>query len=65
MKKNEIEKFRRKEFSYNSFSLSFQLTKTASAEKINVKYEDGILKDDINKKEEAIKQDNKKQILIG
>lgn len=65
MKKNEIEKFTRKEFLYNSFSRSFQLPKTANAEKINAKYEDGILKVDINKKEEAIKQDNKKQIQVG
>ncbi|MFO0356192.1 MAG: Hsp20/alpha crystallin family protein [Sphingobacteriaceae bacterium] len=64
-KKDENEKFTRKEFSYNSFSRSFQLPKSANAEKINAKYEDGILKVDIIKKDEAIKQDNKKQIQVG
>ncbi len=64
-KKEENEKYTRKEFSYNSFSRSFQLPKTANNEKINAKYEDGILKLDISKKEEAIKQDNKKQIQVG
>lgn len=64
-KKDENEKFTRKEFSYNSFSRSFQLPKTANSDNINAKYEDGILKVDINKKEEAIKQDNKKQIHVG
>ncbi len=64
-KKEENEKYTRKEFSYNSFSRSFQLPKTANNDKINAKYEDGILKLDISKKEEAIKQDNKKQIQVG
>lgn len=64
-KKEEGEKFTRKEFSYNSFSRSFQLPKSANGEKINAKYEDGILKIDISKKDEAIKDTNKKQIQVG
>lgn len=64
-KKEEKEKFTRKEFTYNSFSRSFQLPKTASDEKINAKYDNGILKVNINKKPEAIKQNNKKQIQVG
>lgn len=64
-KKEENEKFTRKEFSYNSFSRSFQLPKSANGDKINAKYEDGILKLDVSKKPEAIKQNNSKQIKVG
>lgn len=58
------EKYTRKEFSYNSFSRSFQLPKTANAEKVDAKYENGLLKLEVAKKEEAIKQ-GKKEISIG
>jgi HSP20 family protein len=64
-KNEENEKFTRREFSYNSFSRSFQLPKSANSDKINAKYEDGILKIDISKKDEAIKENNKKHIQIG
>jgi HSP20 family protein len=64
-KKEENEKFTRKEFSYNSFSRSFQLPKSANGDKINAKYENGILKLDVSKKAEAIKQNNAKQIKVG
>jgi HSP20 family protein len=66
--KNEKEEshdnFTRKEFSYNSFSRSFQLPKSANHEKIDAKYEDGVLKILVNKKEEAIKAESKKQISV-
>jgi HSP20 family protein len=52
-KKEEKERFTRKEFSYNSFSRSFTLPETVIANKINAKYTDGILKLHIPKKEEA------------
>lgn len=63
-KNEENEKFTRREFSYNSFSRSFQLPKSANSDKINAKYENGILKIDISKKDEAIKENNKKHIQI-
>lgn len=63
-KEDKNEKYTRKEFSYNSFSRSFQLPKTANAEKVDAKYENGILKLEVAKKEEAIKQ-GKKEINIG
>jgi HSP20 family protein len=63
-KNEEDENFTRKEFSYNSFSRSFQLPKSANNEKIDAKYEDGILKIKVNKKEEAIKTEAKKHISI-
>lgn len=44
-------KFTRKEFSYNSFSRSFALPEAANNDKIEAKYEHGLLKLDIAKKE--------------
>lgn len=63
--KNEgNDKFTRKEFSYNSFSRSFTLPQTVNSEKIDAKYNDGILKLHIPKKEEA-KTLLKKEIKVG
>lgn len=45
--------YQRKEFSFQSFMRTFHLPDSAAAEKINAKYEDGILKLLIPKKEEA------------
>jgi HSP20 family protein len=45
--------FTQREFSYQSFSRSFTLPNTADSEKIGAKYENGILKITIPKKEEA------------
>lgn len=49
----EGEKFTRQEFSYQSFSRSFNLPEIVESDKIKAKYEHGILKIDIPKKEEA------------
>ena len=49
----EGQQFTRREFSYQSFSRSFTLPNTADSEKIAAKYENGILKVTIPKKEEA------------
>ena len=52
--KDENEKYSRKEFSYESFQRSFTLSKeVVDAEKINAKYQDGVLRLMIPKKEEA------------
>ncbi|NJN27931.1 MAG: Hsp20/alpha crystallin family protein [Cyclobacteriaceae bacterium] len=45
--------YQRKEFSFQSFFRTFHLPDSAEAEKINAKYEDGILRLVIPKKEEA------------
>ena len=45
--------FQRKEFSYLSFQRTFHLPESAEVEKINAKYNDGILNLSIPKKEEA------------
>ncbi|MGZ3862192.1 MAG: Hsp20/alpha crystallin family protein [Bacteroidia bacterium] len=63
-KEEKDEKFTRKEFSYGSFSRSFQLPKAANSDKIEAKYENGLLKLQIPKKEEAINKE-KKEIKVG
>jgi len=53
---NETKKgqqFTRREFSYQSFSRSFNLPHTVDSEKISAKYDNGILKVLIPKREEA------------
>ena len=49
----EGQQFSLREFSYQSFSRSFTLPNTADSEKIGAKYENGILRILIPKKEEA------------
>jgi HSP20 family protein len=49
----EGQQFARREFSYQSFSRSFTLPNTVDNEKIKAKYENGILKVVIPKREEA------------
>ena len=51
--KDEDEKYTRREFSYQSFSRSFNLPDTVDYEKIDAKYEDGILTLSVPKKEEV------------
>jgi HSP20 family protein len=60
----EGQQFTRKEYSYQSFSRSFTLPNTVDSEKISAKYENGILKVAIPKKEEA-KPKPVKQIKIS
>ena len=49
----EKEKFTKREFSYQSFSRSFTLPNTVHNDKISARYEGGILKVSIPKKDEA------------
>jgi HSP20 family protein len=63
-KKEEKDTFTRREFSYNSFSRSFTLPQTVNAEKIDAKYNDGILQLSIPKKEET-KLLPKKEIKVA
>lgn len=58
------ERFTRREFSYQSFCRTFTLPHTVEADKINAKYENGILRVSIPKKEEA-KPKPPKQISIS
>ena len=49
----EGQRYTRREFSYQSFCRSFTLPETAEGDKISAKYENGVLKVSIPKKEEA------------
>lgn len=60
----EDKQFTRREFSYQSFSRTFTLPSTAAADKIKAKYDNGILRVSIPKKEEA-KPKPPKQISIS
>ncbi len=60
----EGQQFARREFSYQSFSRSFTLPNTADGDKIKARYENGILRVSIPKKEEA-KPKPAKQIAIA
>ena len=51
----EVEdKYLRREYSYNAFERSFQLPKTIDQEKIDAKYENGVLHLSLPKREEAL-----------
>lgn len=54
-KEEKETKFTRREYSYSSFSRSFTLPDEVNKEKIEAKYEDGILKVSLPRKEEAKK----------
>lgn len=62
---NEEKKhFTRKEFSYESFTRSLQLPENSLQDKIDAKYEDGILKLTLPKKEIAVPKE-KKEIKVA
>jgi len=63
-KRNDNERFTKREFSYSSFSRSFTLPQNANAEKVDAKYENGILKLALPKKEET-KVSSKKEIKVS
>ena len=52
----DTDKFLRREYSYNAFERSFQLPKTIENEKIEAKYEEGVLKVVLPKREEALEK---------
>lgn len=56
--------YTRKEFSYSSFKRAFTLPETVDGAKIDAKYEDGILKLTLPKKQEALPKP-KRLISIG
>lgn len=56
----EGQQFNRREFSYQSFCRSFTLPDIAETERISAKYDNGILKMAIPKKEEARKKSTKR-----
>jgi HSP20 family protein len=56
-------KFTRKEYSYSSFSRSFTLPEEINKEKIEARYEDGVLKISLPRREEA-KKPSAKHIAV-
>lgn len=63
-KEDKDARYTRKEYSYSSFSRSFTLPEEVNQAAIDAKYEDGILKLTLPKKEEARKQHLSKQIPV-
>jgi HSP20 family protein len=61
---NDNEKYTRQEFFYQSFRRTFTLPKTVAEDKIEAKYEDGVLKLNIPKNEDEEKQKLTKKIKI-
>jgi HSP20 family protein len=61
---NDNENYHRKEFSYHRFTRTFQLPENSRAEDIDAKYENGILKLILPKKEIALTKP-KKEIKIS
>ena len=62
-KEEKDKTFTRKEYSYSSFSRSFTLPEEINKEKIEARYEDGVLKIALPRKEEA-KKPTAKQIAV-
>ena len=60
----EKDNYRRREFSYQSFSRSFQLPQNSQTDKIDAHYQDGILKLTLPKKEVSLPA-SKKEIAIA
>jgi|SRR5690242_19980185 len=56
--------YTRKEYNYSSFSRSFQLPNEVNKEKIDARYENGVLKVTLPKKEEAKKLVANKHIAV-
>ena len=62
-KEDKDKKYTRKEYSYTSFSRSFTLPEEINREKIDARYEDGLLKISLPRKEE-VKKFAAKQIAV-
>jgi HSP20 family protein len=63
-KEDKEEKYSRKEYSYSSFSRSFSLPEDVKMEAIEVRYEDGVLRINIPRKEDARKSAVSKKIAV-
>jgi HSP20 family protein len=57
-------KVTRKEYSYESFSRSFRMPENCKADKIEARYDNGVLKVSVPKKELSVSKP-KKEIAVG
>jgi HSP20 family protein len=64
-KQEELDGYRRREFSYSSFCRSFYLPEDVNGEKIGASYKDGILNVEIPKLEEEKKKEKIRSISIS
>lgn len=64
-KTDENDRYTRREYSYNSFSRSFQLPDGVRPEEINAGYKDGVLTLNIPKREDQKTGNNRKEISIS
>ena len=62
---SEEGKIRRKEFNYSSFRRSFHLPKSVDKDKIEAKYDNGVLNLTLPKKEEVLLEEKGRMIEIG
>lgn len=62
-KNEEKDHYKRREFSYSTFSRSFQLPENSLSDKIDARYEDGVLKLSIPKKDVTVSKP-KKEIKV-
>ena len=62
--KEEREDYRRREFSWNNFTRTFSLPENTKEDQINARYENGMLKISIPKKEISVSKP-KKEIMVG
>lgn len=63
-KEDSDKRYNRREYNYSSFSRSFTMPEDVQQDKIDAKYEDGVLKLTLPKKEEAKKTVINKQITV-
>lgn len=64
-KKEDKEEYKRREFSYSSFSRSFTLPQIADENKVTASFKDGILRLTVAKQKELVKAKAAKEIAIG
>ena len=64
-KKEETDRYTRREYSYNSFARSFQLPEHVKSEEINAAYRDGVLTLNIPQKEGQQTGNNRREISIS
>jgi|SRR5690606_15909072 len=62
---SEDGRYTRREFSYTAFKRAFQLPDTVAQDKIEAKYDNGVLSINVPKKEEVVKAKTKRMIAVS